>query len=33
MKASGHCPILSAPEETINVIKAYLETDANQEAV
>jgi sigma-B regulation protein RsbQ len=32
MEASGHCPNLSAPEETINLIKAYLQKDANQEA-
>lgn len=25
MKATGHCPNLSAPEETIDMIKAYLE--------
>jgi sigma-B regulation protein RsbQ len=25
MKATGHCPHMSAPEETIDIIKAYLE--------
>jgi sigma-B regulation protein RsbQ len=26
MEATGHCPHLSAPEETIAAIRAYLET-------
>ncbi|RYZ22310.1 MAG: sigma factor SigB regulation protein RsbQ, partial [Sphingobacteriales bacterium] len=26
MKATGHCPHMSAPEETIQLIKEYLHT-------
>jgi len=28
MKATGHCPHVSHPEETIQVIKDYLQTAA-----
>jgi sigma-B regulation protein RsbQ len=28
MKATGHCPHLSHPEETISLIKEYLATEA-----
>jgi sigma-B regulation protein RsbQ len=30
MKATGHCPNLSAPDETISLIKAYLEQQVAQ---
>jgi len=28
MRATGHCPNLSAPEETVDVIRSYLDEDA-----
>ncbi|GAB4025408.1 alpha/beta fold hydrolase [Spirosoma koreense] len=30
LQASGHCPHMSAPQETIHAMKAYLQEDANQ---
>jgi sigma-B regulation protein RsbQ len=29
MNASGHCPHMSHPKETINIIKEYLKNDSN----
>ena len=33
MRATGHCPQMSHPQETIDVIREYLSTPVSTEAV